>query len=86
MFIQFLSACKAAWNLLPPWAQSAVNDFIAVVFIAIVALNLAIPGTLDEAKAEAFLILAAVVGVIEPWVRRHLPDAWGWLREQWAKA
>ncbi len=86
MFLQVLARLKAAWGALPPWAQAAVNDLVAAAFIAVAALNLGIPGTLDQAKAEALLAVVAVVGVLEPWVRRHLPDAFGWLKEQWAKA
>ena len=86
MFLKILGKLKGAWGALPPWAQGAVNDLVAVAFIAVVSLNLVIPGSLDQAKSEALIAASAVIGVLEPWVRRHIPDAWGWLKAQWAKA
>lgn len=86
MFLTLLGRLKYAWGILPGWAQAAVNDLVAAAVIAVAALNLGIPGTLGQAKAEAFLAVLAVVGVLEPWVRRHVSEALGWFWEQWAKA
>lgn len=67
---------------IPLWARKAAIDFIEGAVAAILVLNLVIPATLDEAKAQAAIVGAAILSAAVAAIRRASPDFLAWLREK----
>jgi len=65
---------------LPLWVRKALVDFIEGAIGAVLVLNIAIPSTLDEAKAQAAIIGAGVAKAAVAAARRAAPDFSVWLR------
>lgn len=68
----------------PLWFRQAILDFVVGGAVAIIGLNLTIPGSLDQARAQALVIAVAVLkalaGVAEGVIRSHSADIIGWLK------
>ena len=67
---------------LPPFVRNFVIDFIETGIAVVFALNLVIPGSLDEAKAQAVLIGGAVISAFISAARRAAPAFIEWVRSQ----
>jgi hypothetical protein len=68
----FLLNIRALWMRIPEPVAKALRDAAVGAFTVVVALNLAIPGSLDEAKAEAVTVFAVVVPAIVAVLRVEL--------------
>jgi len=67
---------------LPLWVRKAIIDFVEGAVTAVLVLNIAIPSTLGEAKAQAVIIGAAVGGALIAAVRRAAPDVLLYVRSK----
>ena len=70
---------------LPPFARALISQIIQGVAISVVALNLAIPGSLSELKAQALIVAVTVIRVVASALTKSLPaffDAKGLKVEQ----
>lgn len=75
-----IAAVINAWNGAPEWARKGLRDAAIGAAAAIVALNLAIPGSLDQAKAEGLTAVVAAGAAILAIVRVELlPPLLSWL-------
>jgi hypothetical protein len=81
-----MSKIKDAWNALPTWSQKAITDFIETFIAVVVTLNIVIPSTLPEAKAQGLLVGAAALTALIAAARRAAPAAWEWLVALWQAA
>ena len=76
----FLAKIRVLWIGLPEGVQKALRDAVIAGFGAFVALNLAIPSTLDQAKAEGLIAVLAVSAAIIAVIRVELlPAIIAWL-------
>ncbi len=64
----------------PDWFRSLITDFVEGAVTAVLVLDLAIPGDLDQAKAEALVVGTAIGGALVAAVRRAAPGFIGWIR------
>lgn len=67
---------------LPDWARAFVVDFVATALTLILGLNLVIPNTLDEAKAQAAIVGVGLIGAAINAARRNSGRFILWLQEQ----
>lgn len=67
---------------IPPFAKSFITDFVETVVAIIFTLNLVIPGSLDEAKAQATIVGAAVLSAAISAARRAAPGFIAWVKEK----
>lgn len=67
---------------LPSFARGFVVDFAATALAVIFGLNLVIPSTLDEAKAQAAIVGVAMIGAFINSARRSSPAFIEWLKAQ----
>jgi hypothetical protein len=68
------------WNALPLWVRKGARDAAVGAVLAVTALNLGIPGTLVQAKAEALLAIFTAGPVVFAIVRVEvLPPLLAWL-------
>lgn len=67
---------------LPPFAKGFIVDFATTALAVIFGLNLVIPSTLDEAKAQAAVVGVAVIGAFINAARRASPAFIEWLKGQ----
>ena len=58
---------------LPPFARALISQIIQGVAISVVALNLAIPGSLSELKAQALIVAVTVIRVVASALTKSLP-------------
>lgn len=58
---------------LPPFVRVLIVQILQGIAIAVVALNLAIPGSLSELKAQALIIVVTVIRVIAGVLTVSLP-------------
>jgi hypothetical protein len=71
------------WDGLPEWLRKGLRDAAIGAVAAVVALNLAIPGTLDQAKAEGLTAYVAAGAAALAIVRVELlPYLLSWLLSQ----
>ena len=66
-------------NGIPLFARKFLLDFVETAIGLVFALSLVIPGDLDQAKAEALLVGAAVISAAVSALRRAAPAFIGWL-------
>lgn len=68
---------------LPPFARQFIFDAIQGVILAVIALNVAIPNTLDEAKAQALIVASAAaragIAAVASAAARAVPAFFIWL-------
>ena len=67
---------------MPMPVRKFLVDAIEAAIAAILVVNVAIPGTLEEAKAAAVVIAAALISGCVSALRRNLPDLLAYLRGQ----
>ena len=68
------------WNEAPEWLRKGLRDAAIGAFAAVTALNLVIPGTLDQFKAEALTAAVAAGAAFLAIVRVEiLPPLLSWL-------
>lgn len=67
---------------MPPWVRSFITDFIETGLAALLALQFVIPATLEEGRAIALLVVAALAGAFVAAVRRAVPAFIAWLNGQ----
>lgn len=83
--MSILATIKSAWGRIPTGVKNVVRDAIEGGLSAIVALNLAIPGSLVDAKAEALTAVVAAAGAIIAVLRREaLPIIVQWFENQFS--
>lgn len=75
----FTERVRALWLRLPAAARKYLVDFTETAAGLIVALNFVVPGSLDEAKAQALLVGGAVVSAAISSFRRAWPSIRAWL-------
>lgn len=68
-------------NRLPLWLRKFLVDSIETGLAAVLALQLVIPTTADEATRTGGIIAAAVFGAVVSAFRRAVPSLVAWLRE-----
>lgn len=61
-------------NTLPDWVQRAIRDAIEGAIVALGALSLAVPNSLDDAKAQALIVATAIGGAVLAAARRAILD------------
>lgn len=66
---------------LPAWFRKFLVDSVETALAAVLALQLVIPQTADEATRTAGIIAAAVFGAVISAFRRAVPSLVAWLRE-----
>lgn len=66
---------RALWLRSPEWFRSFVIDFVEAAVVAVIALNLAIPRTVEEATAQALIIITALSLPFVAAFRRHVLPA-----------
>lgn len=71
---------RAVWLRLPLAARKIVVDFVETFIGLAGALTFVIPGTLEEAKAQAVLVWGAVIAAAVSSFRRGWPGIVLWLR------
>jgi len=64
---------------LPLFVRSFVLDFVETSIALVFALNLIVPGTFDQAKAEGIVVGAAVLSALVSAIRRASPAFLIWL-------
>ena len=69
MFARYIATLQAFFLTRP---GQIVKGAIRVGIAAVVLLNLSIPGTLDQAKAEGFLALATFTGAVIAYLQHEL--------------
>ena len=68
------------WDGLPEWLRKGLRDAAVGAVAAVSALNLAVPGTLDQVKAEALIAVVAAGAAVLAIVRVEiLPPLFTWL-------
>ena len=67
---------------LPDWAKAFVVDFAATALTLILGLNLIIPNTLEEAKAQAAIVGVGLIGAAVNAARRNSGRFILWLQTQ----
>lgn len=67
---------------MPLFARKFIVDAVEGAIAAVLVLAIAIPATLDDAKAQAAVIGMAVAGALIAALRRNLPAALIWFRER----
>jgi hypothetical protein len=67
---------------MPLFVRKFIVDTIEGGIAALLALALVIPGTLEQAKAQAAVVGVAVLGAVIAAIRRNLPAALLWLRDK----
>ena len=67
------------WARVPTWVQKALTDFVETFLASLAVLNLAVPGSLAEAEAQAVLVGTAALVALIAAARRAAPAAWLWL-------
>lgn len=72
----------AKFQSLPLWVRKFLVDFVEGAAAAVLVLNIAIPSTLGEVKAQAVVVGAAVAGALVSAVRRAAPDVLAYVRER----
>ena len=78
-----IAKLSALIQKIPLGVRYIIRDAIEGALAAVVALNLAIPGSLVEAKAEGLTVVVAVAGAGIAVLRREaLPAIWAWLQGQ----
>lgn len=75
-----MSQITAAWMRLPLAARKLIVDFVETFVGLVIALNFAIPGSLDEAKAQGLLIVGAAGSAIVSAFRRAWPGIYATLK------
>lgn len=75
-----MDSLKSAWLRLPLAARKFIVDFAETFVGLVVALNLVIPGDLDQAKAQGLLVLGAAGSALISAGRRAAPTILDWLR------
>lgn len=65
---------------MPLFVRRFAVDFVETAIAAILALNIAIPGTLDEARAFAAVVGVAILTALVAALRRASPGFSEWLR------
>jgi hypothetical protein len=70
----------AAWLRLPLAARKFIIDFAETFAAGLVVLNLVIPGSLGEAKAQGLLVGGAAVAALVSALRRATPTILTYLR------
>lgn len=75
-----MSQITAAWLRLPLTIRKLIVDFVETFTGLVIALNLFVPGSLDEAKAQAVLIGGAAGAAAVSAFRRAWPSITLWLR------
>lgn len=79
-FAALSSRANAIWLDLPRSVRSFVIDATEGAIAAIALLNIVVPSTVPEAKAQAIIVgLAIASSVIAAARRRLLPAAIGWI-------
>lgn len=81
-----MSQITAAWLRLPLAARKLIVDFVETFTGLVVALNLFIPGSLDEAKAQAVLVGGAAGAALVSAFRRAWPGIYSALRRTFPAA
>lgn len=66
---------------LPLFVRKFIVDAAETAIAAVFVLNLIIPTSLDEAKAQAAIVGAAIIAGVVSAARRAAPGFIGWLRE-----
>jgi hypothetical protein len=69
---------------IPLFARKFFVDFVETGIAAVLALTLVLPGNMDEAKAQAVVIGAALLGAFIAAARRAVPAFLVWLQEKLA--
>lgn len=77
-----MNSIKTTIANLPLWVKKAIVDFVEGAITAVLLLNLVIPSTLGEAKAQGVMLGAAIFGALVAAIRRAAPDFIGWLRDK----
>lgn len=67
---------------MPLWVRKFIVDSVETGLGALFALTFVIPTTLDETKAIALLVVAAVAGAVVSAARRAIPVFLVWLNEK----
>lgn len=62
MFSTFVNKVHNFWLTWPEWVRKGLRGAAVGGFVAVTALNLAIPGSLADAKAEGLLGVSAFAG------------------------
>ncbi len=70
----------AVWLRLPLATRKFLIDFAETFVAGLVVLNLVIPGSLDEAKAQGLLIGGAAAAALVSALRRATPTILSYLR------
>jgi hypothetical protein len=71
------------WNGWDEWARKGLRDAAIGAAAAAIALNLAIPGSLDQVKAEALTVVVAAGAAVLAIVRVELlPPLLAWLLDR----
>lgn len=74
-----MNAIRDKWLALPEWLRKGLRDAAIGAIAAASILNLGIPGSLVEAKAEALTAFAVVIPAIAAIIRVELlPNAVSW--------
>jgi hypothetical protein len=80
---KIIAAIINAWNALPTWARKAARDAVLGAIAAVAVLNLGIPGSLDQAKAEALTAITAAALAVLAIIRVEvLPPLLAWILAQ----
>jgi hypothetical protein len=66
----------------PLWVRKALVDFIEGAVAAVLVLNIVIPSTLDEARAQGAIVGAAIATAGVAAIRRAAPDFYAWVRSK----
>ena len=75
MISTFVNRVHNYWLTLPEWFRKGARGAVVGGFVAVTALNLAIPGSLDEAKADGMLVVSVFAGAAWAVVRVTLLPA-----------
>ena len=74
---------RALWLRIPEALAHALRDSLMAGVTAIIVLNLGIPNTLDEAKAEMLLAISVAAPAIYAVIRKEVVP---WIVNEWLKA
>jgi hypothetical protein len=76
----FINGVHNTWLALPEWFRKGLRGAVLGGIVAVSALNLAIPGSLSEAKAEGLTAFTVFVTTAWPILRivlvPHLAELW----------
>lgn len=70
------------FRTLPRFLRVFLRDAVEGALTAILAVTLAMPPSVDEARAQALVIWAAVIGAVIAAGRRQVPVAIGWVLDR----